>query len=65
MSKYSYGDVPQSAGDYVITFGKFKGQKLSNIPIKTLNYYLSWPALREPTRKAIKRWLDLPTNRTN
>jgi len=65
MSRFSYGEQPTAAGDFVMPFGKFKGQRLRDIgDRKILEYYLTWKDLPHAYRKAIQRWLTIPTLRT-
>ena len=61
---YDYGQAKQTPGDFIIPFGKYKGQQLRNIKdLKTLDHYLKWDQLRDNAREAISAWLRIPTNR--
>lgn len=48
----------QHPGEYILPFGKYRGERLYDIPITYLDHILGWEELFDGTRKKIEAFLS-------
>jgi uncharacterized protein (DUF3820 family) len=61
--RFDYGATQQPAGDFILGLGKYKGKSLRDVPLPYLRWLKEQTFVSESTRKALERWLRIPTNR--